>query len=123
MLARSYDIKLLSNDLFLECKCSFELTSLIDRCYLDLVIKNTLENRIGVFVDSLNRQRKDSVRVEKLEIQRACFVKLLVKAFMFYLTLNKKAYGWLDTLFYSIFLSSCLNSLFRLQCICFLIDN
>jgi hypothetical protein len=40
----------------------FELTSLIDRCYLDLVIKNTLENRIGGFVDSLNRQRKDSVR-------------------------------------------------------------
>jgi hypothetical protein len=28
--------------------------------------------------------------VEKLEIQRTCFVKLLVKAFMFYLTLNSK---------------------------------
>jgi hypothetical protein len=41
-------------------------------------------------VDSLNRQRKDYVMVEKLEIQRTCFVKLLVKAFMFYLTLNNK---------------------------------
>jgi hypothetical protein len=48
----------------------FELTSLIDRCYLDLVIKNILEDRIRGFVDSLNRQRKDSVLVEKLEIQR-----------------------------------------------------
>jgi hypothetical protein len=48
----------------------FELTSLIDRCYLDLVIKKILEDRIRGFVDSLNRQRKDSVKVEKLEIQR-----------------------------------------------------
>jgi len=39
----------------------FELTPLIDRCYLDLVIKNNLKNMIKGFVDSLNRQRKDSV--------------------------------------------------------------
>jgi hypothetical protein len=68
----------------------FELTPLIDRCYLDLVIKKILENRIRGFVDRLNRRRKDSVEVEKLEIQKTCFVKLLVKEFMFYLTLNSK---------------------------------
>jgi hypothetical protein len=44
----------------------------------------------GGFMDSLNRQRKDCVQVEKLEIQKDLFVKLLVKAFMFYLTLNSK---------------------------------
>jgi hypothetical protein len=31
----------------------FELTSLIDRFYVDLVIKNILEDRIRGFVDSL----------------------------------------------------------------------
>jgi hypothetical protein len=48
---------------FCNVNALFELTSLIDRCYLDLVIKKILEDRIMGFVDSLNRQRKDSIKV------------------------------------------------------------
>ena len=67
----------------------FELIPLIDRFYIDLVIKNILENRIRGFVDSLNRQRKDSVMVKKLEIHKT-YVEIPCKALLFYLTLNRK---------------------------------
>jgi hypothetical protein len=33
----------------------------------------------GSFIDNLNRQRKDYVEVEKLQIQGTFFVKLIVK--------------------------------------------
>jgi hypothetical protein len=100
----------------------FEITPLIYRCYLDLVIKNILENRIRGFVDSLNRQRKDSVKVENLEIQKT-YVEIPCKALLFYLTLNIKVIWMVRHSFLLCFLSSCLNSLFRLQCICLLMVN
>jgi hypothetical protein len=73
-------------------------------------------------VNILNRQRKDSVMVEKLEIQRT-YVEIPCKALLLYLTLNSKGIWMVRHSFLLFFLSSCLNSLFRLQCICFLIVN
>jgi hypothetical protein len=73
-------------------------------------------------MDGLNRQRKDSVQVEKLEIQRT-YSETPCKALLFYLTLNSKGIWMVRHSFLLCFLSSCLNSLFRLQCICFLIVN
>jgi hypothetical protein len=60
--------------------------------------------------------------VKKLEIQRT-YVEIPCKALLFYLTLNSKGIWMIRQSFLLCFLSSCLNSLFRLQHICFFIVN
>ena len=57
--------------------------------------------------------------MEKWEIQRTYF-ETSCKALLFYLTLNRKGIWMVRHSFLLYFLSSCLISLFKLQCICFL---
>jgi len=54
---------------------------------------------------------------------KGLILKTPCKALLFYLTLNSKGIWMVRHSFLLCFLSSCLNSLFRLQFFCFLIVN